>query len=262
MAKWTHPIGDIHKNEILKIIRNHSVFEKGVYQHEIIKQTRLSRQTVYAILKKLTAEKKIMKSQGKYIITESDEDIFFILMFEAHLDRWLNRMLIANHQEKRFSSSLENSNDTDSMQKRIFKFANVIGVFIIYLLVTGKRPTTEYNLEYEKREYLIRDIVQGRIFLENVLLGFNNYLLRKTNNKLYEEMNKNDFDKLSKAFMKVYPELYTDLEQRWKTLAQHYIHELPTNIDFKNCKHKWEKHYIFNFGEYYQCINCYMAKEG
>ena len=50
--------------KILRIIRSRSVWERGIYQNEIIPLAKLSRQAVYNHLKKLTEEGRIMKSRG------------------------------------------------------------------------------------------------------------------------------------------------------------------------------------------------------
>lgn len=261
---WTHPRGDINKNEILRIIRSHSIWEGGVYQHELIKETKLSRTAVHNHLRTLTKEQKVMNSRGQYVVTQTDDDIFFILMFEAHLDRWLKTVITSDESLMKHSSifKMREIQGADSKEKRIFEFANVIGAFIIYLLFIGKQPVPEWNLEYEKREYLIRDIIQGRIFLENILYGFSNYFLGISKKGPYEEMNKKKYDNIVDAFTMVYPDLYTSLDQQWKTFAQNYLREqlqsLQNAVKTKeDCKHDMENHYMFNFGEYLECRKCH-----
>ena len=77
----------------------------------------------------------------------------------------------------------------------------------------------------------------------------------------YEVLTKKVYDNLVKAFTRVYPSLYTDLEQQWKTYATHFIQEspqsIPDTVNLKECKHQMEKHYMFNFGEYLECDVCH-----
>ena len=114
-----------------------------------------------------------------YVVTQTDDDIFFILMFEAHLDRWLKKMFTPNAKRKRDNSMFvtRNGENAEIVEKNISDFANIIGAFIIYVLLVSKMPILERTVEDEKREYLIRDVVQGPIFLENILYGFSNFLL-------------------------------------------------------------------------------------
>jgi hypothetical protein len=257
-TKWTHPRGDINRIEVLRIIRNHSVWEGGIYQHELIKEANLSRQAVYNHLKGLIKERKIMESRGKYVVTQTDDDIFFILLFEAHLDRWLRKMLTLDE-----TFTTQRNKETDFIEKNISDFANILGAFVIYVLLAGKQPIHERALENEKRQYLIRDIIQGRSFLENILYGFNNYFLRMSQKEPYEVMKKKVYDNLVEGFMRVYPNFHADLEGRWRAFAQDFIQKSrqstpETDKNVKKCKHRTEKHYMFNFGEYLECNICHV----
>ena len=241
------------------------MWERGIYQNEIIPLAKLSRQAVYNHLKKLTEEGRIMKSRGMYVVTQTDDDIFFILMFEAHLDRWLKKMFTPNAKRKRDNSMFvtRNGENAEIVEKNISDFANIIGAFIIYVLLVSKMPILERTVEDEKREYLIRDVVQGPIFLENILYGFSNFLLGIAQKEPYEVLNKKVYDNFINAFMKVFPNLYADLEQQWKTFAHRFFHEPLQSTqksieEDKDCKHKMEKRYMFNFGDYLECNICHI----
>jgi hypothetical protein len=266
-ARWTHPLGDINKNKILRIIRSHSIWGEGIYQHQLIKEANLSRTAVNNHLKTLTNEQKIMNSRGRYVVTRTDDDIFFILMFEAHLDRWLKTIFTSDGSLMKNSSmfKMRKGQDTDCKERRIFEFANVVGAFIIYLVFIGKQPLPERTLESEKREYLIRDIIQGRILLENILYGFNNYFLGISKKGPYEEMNRKKYGEIVDAFKKVYPDLYTSLDQQWKTFGQNYLREQSESLQKavktkEDCKHDMENQYMFNFGEYLECSRCHTRR--
>lgn len=143
-----------------------------------------------------------MNFRGQYVVTQTDDDVFFILMFEALLDRWLKTIFTSDGSLVKDSSIFRIRKGADCSEKRIFEFANVIGAFIIYLLFIGKQPTPERTLEIERREYLLRDIIQGRIFLENILYG--KYFFGISKKGPYEEMNKKKYsDIVEQRFTRV-----------------------------------------------------------
>ena len=78
----------------------------------------------------------------------------------------------------------------------------------------------------------------------------------------YEVLSKKVYDNLVNAFRRVYPSLYEDLEQRWKTFANRFVKESSQSTqnaeNVKECKHRMEKLHMFNFGEYLECDICHV----
>jgi hypothetical protein len=256
MKKWSNPIGDSHKNKIFKIIQKHGL--DGIYQHEIIKESALSRQTVYTILKKLRAENKIHKFDDKYSVIDDTADIaafetvisgFFILMMSKK-----------EHISEMFEPTFSRYHKADNLtEKHVFEFANAIGAFITYMLIESKRPN-EYDGSYdnivEMTDILIEDILSINMLFERFGLFFGNIPPIRT----YTKMSSEDFDKVSKAFMKVYPKFYESLEDIWKMECNYLLRSSPLNEKFKNCNHEWEKHYMYKFGNYDECIHCHYRQ--
>ena len=44
--------------------------------------------------------------------------------------------------------------------------------------------------------------------------------MNRANNRLYDDISKNEFDKIYNAFTKVYPQISDDLEKGWKSFCQ------------------------------------------
>lgn len=74
MKKSSDPRGDIHKGGILKFIKDNSSKPKARFSsrvNEIVRHTRLSRQTVNEHLNKLAADNKLVKTgRGEYVPRE------------------------------------------------------------------------------------------------------------------------------------------------------------------------------------------------
>lgn len=81
----------------------------------------------------------------------------------------------------------------------------MIGAFITYVLIESRRPNQQ-NIENIQRSQLTRDMIDVAISLVDILYGFQNYLTSNHNsNMMYDEMSKDDFEKISQAFKNVYP---------------------------------------------------------
>jgi predicted transcriptional regulator len=71
MKKSSDPRGDIHKDGILKFINDNSSMRFSRKVNEIVRHTRLSRQTVNEHLNKLAADNKLVKTgRGEYVPRE------------------------------------------------------------------------------------------------------------------------------------------------------------------------------------------------
>jgi hypothetical protein len=105
-------------------------------------------------------------------------------------------------------------------------------------------------------------MIDVAISLEDILYGFQNYLTSSHNIKrMYDEMTKDDFEKVSEAFKKVYPSIFMHLEEDWKTFCTSFIEKPPLDNKYKHCDHKWDEHYMYKFGKYYECSKCHVAAD-
>ena len=81
--------------------------------------------------------------------------------------------------------------------------------------------------------------------------------MNRANNRLYDDISKNEFDKIYNAFTKVYPQISDDLEKGWKSLCQ--LLTQKKNIKQKDCNHEWKERHLYKFGKYYECAKCYCT---
>lgn len=260
MKKWSNSKGEINKYKLFQIIREHS-FKGGISQTKIREKSGLSRPTVSKTLKKLIAENKINCSKRKYYAEEDVESYFSNNLFAAYLkDQFKSMMTIKKLPKEGLALAIGKFTANDLAEKNIFTFANVIGAFITYVLIESKRPS-QYNIESIERRQLTRDMIDVAISLENILYGFQSYFTSNhNNNTMYDEMTKHDFEKVSQAFKKVYPSMFMYLEEDWKTFTS-FIEKPPFDNRYKHCDHKWDEHYMYKFGKYYECSKCHVAAD-
>ena len=81
--------------------------------------------------------------------------------------------------------------------------------------------------------------------------------MNRANNRLYDDISKNEFDKIYNAFTKVYPQISDDLEKGWKSFCQ--LLTQKKNIKQKDCNHEWKERHLYKFGKYYECTKCYCT---
>lgn len=257
--KWSHPRGDIHKDMIVKIIQKNA--KEGRYQHEIVKETRLSRQTVSKKLKELRAENKITKLSNLYFIA-GDDDFDYTYFFPKFIGIFLERLLKSKENLSEVSSLPLNDNncfDNSAEEKAIFDFSNAIGAIITYILIQSKRPY-QSHIEYAKiaaaTDLLLEDIIN----LKYIFYDFGRLFASIPENRPYETISEERFDSLSKSFMNVYPTLYRTLEDSWNKYCNSILQQKPMNNIYRNCDHQWQERYLYRFGKYNECILCGYRK--
>jgi hypothetical protein len=174
-------------------------------------------------------------------------------------------------------------------EKYIFEFANRIGAYITYLLIESMRPvagesedsitkevTMDENGNTVSRRHIVSSaLLQYAIDIKSILMCFLNIIdsfsacLKNTTNTKshtsnidhsnYYELDKNDFDRLSKVFRNVYPGIYQALEKKWNYDAIYETDwlEHKEREGLIKCAHRWEETSIYKLGKFHFCRKCY-----
>jgi hypothetical protein len=284
VGKHRTTIGDVNRNLIYNIIAEH--YPQGIYQHEIVGKTGLSRQSVYTHLNELMEEQKIYGSKNLYniVIQEGELLHFSRVIGQAGLALtgipkylayfWDEDGIRHENPDIDFYKKIAKANSISSfckprfskdevIEKQLFDFASKIGSFLVYIFIEVMRPY-EINKIKENDVYSKNRI--GRDFLRHVatiecifrrfqeLLLDSGYIHRKSDSKYsFYELDREEFDKLSKAFAKVYPMIYQGLEEYWLDKINYFIEMSEKNIP---CIHEWEYFHIYKLGKYYKCHKC------
>jgi hypothetical protein len=268
LSRRTHPIGDIHKNLILGIVNRNPV--TGITQPEIIdniaklsiSHENLSRQTVSKLLGRLMKEAKLSKRGRRYF--PLNDDAVNMNIFAASINVKLREMLLSddliNIISNKFCSGLLLTHDPNA--KYIFEFANLLGASMIYLLVEGMRPG-EVSSKYKEDINIFDHLIRNSLPLDEIVLKLRQKMHIRTERTAYGVASLNldcdDFRKLSREFRKVYPDLYMELEEGWQSMSQLML--TPRNDKRQmSCNHKWHGRYLYRYGEYYECRNCFLRK--
>jgi hypothetical protein len=258
-SKWTHPRGDINKRIVLDLVNNYPI--DGISQPDIIEKLKLrhiklSRQTISKILKNLVTEREIFKRKRKYL--SSSDDQVNINLLAASINIELRRRLLSDNRGNGLPNLLYQSSLTaeNLAEKSIFEFANLVGAFIVYLLIESMRPG-EVSQKYKENINLLGHLVQNSIPLDELAKKFRQSLgISATHNEIYSDLENVDFARVSQAFMKVYPDIHNDLDKGWESMCELILTSRNDNKQ-KYCHHEWDERYLYKYGKYYQCRKCY-----
>jgi hypothetical protein len=258
--RWSNPIGDANKMKIIKIIADSLAYGRTLYQHEIIKLSGLSRQTVYTILKELIFEEKVVYENKQYNLS----GYYYMdnFLFAYFLKRYLVYKISNMESLSNLSIEVSRSNlgTKDGLARKIFEFANMIGAFIMYVLIESKSPY-EKDLGHRHTIESNEELIRRAIPLEEILIGFNRLFGRKLDDRHYNRFDIETFMDLAKEYSNIYPSLYTELESGWKIFCRKFINKLPFDGSYKNCCHKWNELSLYKFRTYYECLKCHMMAE-
>jgi hypothetical protein len=268
MPKWTHPIGNSHKELILKIVNENPV--TGITQPEIIEDIakrsisheKLSRQTVSKLLGRLEEEAKLSRKGRRYF--PLNDDAINVNLFAASINAKLRGILSSEDPINIISNKYcpDHLLIDDLNAKCIFGFANLLGASILYLMIEGMRPG-EVSSKYKEDISIFDHLIRNSIPLDEIALKLRHKLHIHTKRTTFGaaslNLNNEDFRKLSREFRKVYSDLFKELEEGWKSMSQLML--TPRNNKSQmSCDHKWNKRYLYRYGEYYQCRNCFLRK--
>jgi hypothetical protein len=291
--KWDNPIGDSHKKKVYDLIANNP---KGVYQHEIIQHTKLSRQTVYTILKQLRNEKKVQHQNRQYFV--EDTILNSVLQFGMVMEEACGligdpRRFIGSRIEKidlkkegydhyfnRFSNRISGPSVSSKLckakfkqdelfEKYIFEFANRIGAFITYLLIESMRPSQHNTIPGDKRSSLVPRLIDRSIRSHNMYESFSVFFkdffsgMQKAE-EIHDycnitecfEFREEYYKKAIAAFKNIYPMIYDALENIWTDYIEDSLK--ISNPKNRKCDHKWQDIMIYKFGrnKYLGCCKC------
>lgn len=268
-------IGDINRNRIYDIIVDHH--PNGIYQHEIIEKTGLVRQTVYTHLRDLKEENKVIERKRQYsILTNPGELLDFAMVinnagigltgvpkhlinvtdWEDGITRAIPCVDYFKKPDRPYPSSKFSNED---LEKHLFDFARTIGAFIIYIFIEVMRPSENKNVNAATQNRLSRDFLDRAISIHGLFRHFQDLLIDSefiykkfgTKESVYE-LNKDQIDKLSTAFAKVFPAISQSLEKCW-------LDNINSEIEWSKrdgCNHEWEYFHVYKIGKYYKCHRC------
>lgn len=274
MKKSSDSRGDIHKQMILNFIKAKSSNWVGVEVKEIINHTRLmdikehkglTRQTVTTHLKTLVDEDEIKKTRkGTYLPKEIFDDIVYDgwSLLEDYLNT-IHQSLIANRDVLNLRElaniitdlSRDGSNKTkEPLQNFIFKIANRIGAYVVYVFIESLRSRRNVKSE-DVRSVLTEEFLKKAIPLMDLLEEFLSELPIETKERDYFEVNERALKKISKAYKKVYPNIAEPIEKNYLKFCDSIL-TTRANSKRNNCSHKWEKIYVHKVGDRYLCRKC------
>ncbi len=266
MKKSSDARGDIHKDEILKFIKDDSSKDwLGVEVNEIVKNMHLSRQTVTEHLIKLVAEYKVKKTRrGTYLPLEIFDDLVYD--GSSYLEDYLNTHLPLISQDNTVLNLREQakiimrlSDDgygkaEEPLEKFLFKFANRIGACIVYVLIESLRPRRNVRTG-DVRSVLTDEFMRNAIPMMDLLEVFLFKLPINERERGYFETTESTLETISDAYKKVYPKMSKALDEGYLEFCEMILSSKERIAD-NICSHKWEQIFVHKIGDRYLCRKC------
>lgn len=270
MAKKRYdPRGDLHKQKIFEIIRNHFITNpKGIHPHEIarlmkiLNHIEMSRQTVHAHLRKLTDENKIMTKKGRYVPMDLVDAVGFDsgwALFELYIEKHSPLLL----RDTKFNSIpgweyipidiyKNQIDDSKKLEQFIFEFANRIGAVMTCLFIEFLTPRRNV-MPGPIRDYIIERIMKEVIPHMSYLWEFLRMLPVDETEKSQFELNEPTLKMVYDAYKNVYPHFCRFFDEGYMKLAES---ALLLNTE-NNCDHEWNtSFYVYKLGEFQECLKC------
>jgi hypothetical protein len=135
------------------------------------------------------------------------------------------------------------------MENFIFKFANKLGAFLVYVFIESLRSRRNVSTE-DVRSVLTAEFLSRAVPMMDFLEVFL-YQLPIDTKRAYFELNEGALQKVSAAYSNVYPNLAKSLEAGYSEFCNNLLPK-PNN----NCTHTWEKIYLHKAGDLFLCRKC------
>jgi hypothetical protein len=201
--KHDYSISTIHKNSICKILFSSSLHREGMTEKEIHERLHfLTHKTAYNLLNQLISEKMVFVSGHKYYLNLYFDDGWSVFA------KFLEEFLLRQDNLKELPLQKIHSNEylfSGNLENEIHNFGNIIGTFIMYVLIESLRPN-ERMIRRETRDEIWTSFLQKAVYLPYLLQRFQEQLPDSIN--FYRIIIGGDdlsFDKLYNAFDNVYP---------------------------------------------------------
>lgn len=257
--KRDYSIRTIHKNLVCKILFLSSLRRVGMTKKEIHEELKRSMQTpvkpetVRNLLNDLQHENRVFKFKKKYLL-----DLFFDdgwSVFARFLEEFL---YTTQHNLKEIPLQKIHSHRyifSDNLENEIYNFGNVIGAFIMYVLVESFRPN-ERMIGREARDQIWKSFLERAVYMPYILDRFKGQLPEGMD--IYQISLGSDnqsFDKIHNAYNNVYPGFSEFIDKSFKD-------HVRSAVPFEPCDHEWRKVKVHKIGDRHECRKCLgLAKE-
>jgi len=243
-----YSISSLHKARICQVLLPSSVHREGMTEKEIhTKLSFLSHRTVFKLLNELIQEGKVFKSKMKYYL-----DLFFDDGWSAFA-RFLNEFLLRKYVEIPVRKIYPHGHIfPGELENEIYNFGNVIGAFIIYILIESFRPN-ERMIRRSYRDQIWTNFLQNAVHMPYILELFSELLSISGSVDVYKISlggNNKSFDKVKNAYNNVYPGFSEFLDDSFRK----YV--VSSLVSFESCDHEWRKVNIHKIGDRFECRKC------
>jgi hypothetical protein len=259
--------------------------QKGTAKKDLLRLIYCDQSTLYRITKKLEEEGVIR------IVKKGQRTSYFAIQANVEVNTNMGASILGRSAIPKIFSGyrriLNEFTDDDYLEKTLLDFSSSIGAFITYVYVQSMNPHNRLlspsgKEKVEEQEILTREWIHNGVssaFLSRSLFEFKNMLFKALSGHNYVSdsfeakinftmkdpiiKNKKVAHKISKAFARLYPDMYTTLENILK--------DLPKKIDTekayeRNIVEKWttcihEYGPVTNYNPFFpypvrQCKNC------
>lgn len=251
--KRDYTVRTIHKGSICRILFLSSLHRKGLTVKQIhARMKSVSDRTVYNLLKELIIEDRVFESKRKFFLNLFFDDGWSVFA------RFLEEFLLRQHNLKELLLPKIRSNGyifSDDLENEIYNFGNVMGAFIMYVLVESFR-SNERMIGREARDQIWKSFLERAVYMPYILDRFKDQLPEGMD--IYQislGRDNQSFDKIHNAYNNVYPGFSEFIDKSFKD-------HVRSAVPFEPCDHEWRKVKVHKIGDRHECRKCLgLAKE-
>jgi hypothetical protein len=133
------------------------------------------------------------------------------------------------------------------LENEIFNFGNMIGAFVMYVLVESLRPNEKATAE--DRYVILKKFLQDAVDMTFIFFLFEKILPQDSTNLLMMGFDNKLLEKIIDAYNNVYPGFSESLDYGFKVYVDNFVAN-------ESCDHEWHEVRIHKLGEYLKCKKC------
>jgi predicted transcriptional regulator len=214
------PSSAIKKNKRSKILANLLYFKAGISHQKLADVMGIDRKTLRRYMSELVSEGYAKREKDKFgLYYPTTKALNQEVMIDA-LGNGLRKVLSYGYDCGRHGD-IKLVKDWDDAQLDLFKFSNLLGALVTYILIQSVNPTNEFieEKDHDHKKYrspLLRESKWVEKILSQLINGID--LESEFHRKVYTPLT--SLREVFQAYKELYPQIYTELCHIWDALPQ------------------------------------------
>jgi len=214
------PSSEIKKRKKSKILAYLLDFKAGISHAKLTNAIGVDRKTLRRYMTELIFEGYVKRDDGKfglyYPTTKTLDQGVITYAIGGGL-----RKVLSDGYDCGKHGNVKLVKDWNETQLGLFKFSNLVGALVTYILIQSVNPTNEFIEERNHKEFP-RPLLRESKWVETIISRLINdtTLEVEFHMKVYQPLTK--LDDVLRAYKELYPQIYFELNRIWNALPQQH----------------------------------------